>query len=62
MKQKLIGLTERQQKYLGDRSKDLGIPVSELIRRILDEHIEDQKTVIENPFEEKEQSFPENSK
>jgi len=40
MKQKLIGLTDRQQKYLKEEAKNIGISVSELIRRILDEHID----------------------
>jgi hypothetical protein len=40
MKQIKIGLTERQNKVLRKESVTLGIPLAELIRRILDKHMD----------------------
>lgn len=40
MRAKLVHLTERQFKYLHDKAEELGISVSELIRRILDENMD----------------------
>jgi len=40
MKPKLVHLTDRQFEYLEERARAVGIPVSELIRRILDHHID----------------------
>lgn len=42
MKQIKIGLTDRQIKALKKESVTLGIPLAELVRRILDTHL-DQK-------------------
>lgn len=39
MKAKLVHLTERQIEGLTKEAKSLGISVSELIRRVLDEHL-----------------------
>jgi hypothetical protein len=39
MKAKLVHLTERQIEGLTNEAKRLGISVSELIRRVLDEHL-----------------------
>jgi len=35
-----ICLTKKQKKYLDKQSKELGISMAELIRRILDEYVE----------------------
>jgi hypothetical protein len=43
MKAKLVHLTERQFEYLHDKAGELGISVSELIRRILDENMDGGK-------------------
>ena len=43
MKAKLIYLSERQVDFLKDESQRLGTKVSELIRRILDAHIDIEK-------------------
>ena len=40
MKAKLVHLTDRQFDRLGETADEIGISMSELIRRILDEHIE----------------------
>lgn len=40
MKPKLINLTERQHLWLNEEAARLGIPVSELLRRLIDAQIE----------------------
>lgn len=40
MKKRLIGLTERQDHILQELSEDLGIPISEIFRRVLDNFID----------------------
>lgn len=39
MRAKLVHLTDRQFEHLHKTANEIGISVSELIRRILDEHI-----------------------
>jgi len=45
MKAKLVHLTERQFEYLHGKAVELGISVSELIRRILDENMDGEKAL-----------------
>lgn len=40
MKPKLINLTDRQHEWLNKEAAGVGVPVSELIRRLLDAHID----------------------
>jgi len=40
MKKSLVGLTDRQQDYLRKVSVCKGISLAELVRRVLDEHID----------------------
>lgn len=51
MRAKLVHLTDRQFEYLERRADAIGIPVSELIRRILDHHIEDGLSDPDRPSE-----------
>tara|TARA_Y100000310_G_C20674733_1_gene812335 strand:- start:1220 stop:1393 length:174 start_codon:yes stop_codon:yes gene_type:complete len=48
LKPKMIYLSERQQALLGEIQKMLGISISEIIRRAIDEYIEREKTKNKN--------------
>jgi hypothetical protein len=53
MKAKLVHLTDRQFEHLTDQAGKLGISVSELIRRILDDHMDSIRQWVELPKDEK---------
>lgn len=42
MEKKLISLTDPEVVYLTDRAKRLGVSLAEVIRRIIDERIEEE--------------------
>lgn len=43
MEKRLLNLTERQIQALKKKAEELGIPVTELVRRILDEYIDSHR-------------------
>lgn len=47
MKKTIVSLTERQMKAIAEESEELGISKSELIRRLLDKHIDSKSSKIE---------------
>jgi hypothetical protein len=49
MRAKLVHLTDRQFEHLTEQSKKLGISVSELIRRILDDHLDSVREWVTPP-------------
>lgn len=55
MKKCLIGLTDRQHQYLKKISEQRGMGVAELVRRILDEHIDDKMDKLRATYPEIEQ-------
>ena len=49
MKAKLVHLTDRQFRELTAEAQELGVPLSELIRRILDVHIRSTSYSLDEP-------------
>jgi hypothetical protein len=42
MTKQMISFTDPQRDFLKEEAARLGIPIAELVRRIIDRHIEDQ--------------------
>lgn len=47
MKKTIVSLTERQMKSISEEAQELGISKSELIRRLLDKHIDSKRDIKE---------------
>ena len=51
---KLISFSEKQNEYLVKQAKDKGVTFTEMVRRILDEHINDYEKQVKKGEKQKE--------